>query len=92
MPYSLEEIVQIISIRSETESIEVGEDALVALGEIGARTSLRYAVQMLTPARIIAETSGRDSIVVSDVEEVDELFYDAKSSAKVLAASEGYLQ
>ncbi len=91
MPYSLEEIVQIISIRSETENIEVNEDALVALGEIGARTSLRYAVQMLTPARIIAETAGRDSIVNSDVEEVDELFYDAKSSAKVLAASEGYL-
>ena len=91
MPYSLEEIVQIISIRSETESIEVDENALVAMGEIGARTSLRYAVQMLTPARIIAETSGRDSILTADVEEVDELFYDAKSSAKVLAASEGYL-
>ena len=87
----MEEIVQIISIRSETESIEVDENALVAMGEIGARTSLRYAVQMLTPARIIAETSGRDSIVTADVEEVDELFYDAKSSAKVLAASEGYL-
>jgi RuvB-like protein 1 (pontin 52) len=91
MPYSLEEIVQIISIRSETESIEVDEDALVAMGEIGARTSLRYAVQMLTPARIIANTSGRDAISNGDVEEVDELFYDAKSSAKVLAASEGYL-
>ncbi len=91
MPYSLEEIVQIISIRSETESIEVEEDALVAMGEIGARTSLRYAVQMLTPARIIANTSGRDSISSGDVEEIDELFYDAKSSAKVLAASEGYL-
>jgi RuvB-like protein 1 (pontin 52) len=91
MPYSLEEIVQIISIRSETESIEVHEDALVALGEIGARTSLRYAVQMLTPSRIIAETCGRDSIITADVEEVDELFFDAKSSAKILAASEGYL-
>merc|ERR1711871_1887959 len=91
MPYSLEEIVQIISIRSETESIEVEEDALVAMGEIGARTSLRYAVQMLTPALIIANTSGRDSISSGDVEEIDELFYDAKSSAKVLAASEGYL-
>ncbi len=91
MPYSLEEIVQIISIRAETESIEVNAEALHALGEIGARTSLRYTVQMLTPARIIAETSGRETIQLEDVEEVDELFYDAKSSAKVLAASEGYL-
>ena len=91
MPYSLEEIVQIISIRAETESIQLDAEALHGMGEIGARTSLRYTVQMLTPARIIAETAGRDSIKLSDVEEVDELFYDAKSSAKVLAASEGYL-
>jgi RuvB-like protein 1 (pontin 52) len=91
MPYSLEEIVQIISIRAETESIELDAEALHGMGEIGARTSLRYTVQMLTPARIIAETAGRDSIKLCDVEEVDELFYDAKSSAKVLAASEGYL-
>ena len=61
------------------------------LGEIGARTSLRYAVQMLTPARIIAQTSGRDEILGVDVEEVDELFFDAKASAKLLAKSEGYL-
>jgi RuvB-like protein 1 (pontin 52) len=91
MPYSLEEIVQIISIRAETESIEVNEDALVAMGEIGSRTSLRYAVQLLTPARLIAQTSGRDKIIAADVEEIDELFYDAKASAKLLAKSEGYL-
>merc|ERR1711998_285009 len=41
MPYSLEEMVQIISIRAQTENIEVDEEALTELGEIGARTSLR---------------------------------------------------
>jgi RuvB-like protein 1 (pontin 52) len=91
MPYALEEMVQIVSIRAEAEKMEMEEDALTALGEIGARTSLRYAVQALTPARIIAETSGREIVNVTDVEEVDELFSDAKASAKVLAASEGYL-
>jgi RuvB-like protein 1 len=91
MPYSLEEMVQILSIRAETESLEVKEDALQILGEIGARTSLRYSVQMLTPARIIAQTAGREEILDVDVEEVDELFFDAKASAKLLARSEGYL-
>jgi RuvB-like protein 1 (pontin 52) len=91
MPYSLEEMVQILSIRAETESLQVKEEALQVLGEIGARTSLRYAVQILTPARIIAQTSGREEIVDADVEEVDELFFDAKASAKLLASSEGYL-
>lgn len=91
MPYSLEEMVQIIAIRAESESLEVDADALANMGEIGARTSLRYAVQMLTPARIIAETSGREIIKDIDIEVVDQLFYDAKASARLLARSEGYL-
>ena len=91
MPYSLEEMVQIIAIRAEAESLEIEDEALAALGEIGARTSLRYAVQALTPARIIAETSSRDGIKEVDIEVVDELFYDAKASARLLARSEGYL-
>lgn len=33
MPYSLEEMVQILSIRAETESLEVKEEALQILGE-----------------------------------------------------------
>ena len=37
-------------------------EALAALGQVGAQGSLRYAVQMLTPARILAETYGRDKV------------------------------
>jgi len=91
MPYSLEEIVQIMSIRAEVESIDIDDEALAALGEIGIRTSLRYAVQMLTPSRILAETNGQNSIGLADVEEVDDLFFDAKASAAILVQSEGYL-
>lgn len=91
MPYSLEEMIQIVSIRAETEGAVVDEEALALMGEIGARTSLRYAVQLLNPGKILAATSGREAINVSDVEEVDELFFDAKASAKLLAKSEGYL-
>merc|ERR1719409_2370886 len=35
MPYSLEEMVQILSIRSNTEDIKLNEEALTALSEIG---------------------------------------------------------
>jgi len=91
LPYSLEEMVQIIAIRGQAEDIEVEDEGLALLGEIGARTSLRYAVQMLTPAKILAETNGRDAISVGDIEEVDGLFYDAKASAEILSRSEGYL-
>ena len=44
MPYSLNEIVQILAIRCATESIEIEEDALAHLATIGDKTSLRYCV------------------------------------------------
>jgi RuvB-like protein 1 (pontin 52) len=93
MPYTLEEVVQIVAIRATTEGLAMSDEALAALGAVGSRTSLRYAVQLLTPARIIAGTQGRSSIDVGDVEEVDRLFSDAKESAKVLQAnSDKYLR
>lgn len=92
MPYSREEMMQIISIRASTETLEVEEEALDFMGEIGVKTSLRYAVQMLTPARIIGETSGRTKIKKEDIIEVDQLFFDGKASARLLAQSEGYMK
>jgi RuvB-like protein 1 (pontin 52) len=85
MPYTLEEIIQILAIRAATEGITVEEDALVKLGEIGERATLRFAVQLLTPSRILAATQGREAISVSDVNDVDSLFYDAKASSRILA-------
>merc|ERR1719453_1328336 len=93
MPYSVEEMVKILSIRAATEDLTLDESALARLGEIGQRTTLRYANQMLTPARILAQTNGKEEISQDDVEEIDELFYDAKASAKILQEQEAlYLQ
>ena len=91
MPYSLEEIIQILAIRGETEGIPIDSEALALMGEIGATTSLRYVVQMLAPARIVAASCGRDSISQSDVEEINDLFLDAKASSRMLVKAEGYL-
>jgi RuvB-like protein 1 (pontin 52) len=85
LPYSVDEITQVVTIRSHTEGLEIEEEALALLGEIGANTSLRYVVQLLTPASIMARTAGREIITRDDIEEIDSLFYDAKSSAKVLS-------
>ena len=90
MPYSLDEIVQILSIRASTESIEMQDDALAALGEIGGRTSLRYAVQLLTPSKVLAHTMGREAISAEDVNEINSLFFDAKQSARILAEQEDF--
>ncbi|CAI5726187.1 hypothetical protein KXD40_001955 [Peronospora effusa] len=91
MPYSVEEMVQIIKIRAEVEGIKLMDDAIVRLGEIGSQTSLRYSVQLLTPSRILAETQGRSEVSVDDIEETNDLFSDAKRSALALSQTEGYL-
>ena len=91
LPYNADEMVQILNIRASVEGIEVEESALRLLSDIGARTSLRYAVQMLTPSRIVAETSGRTAIAEDDVKDVDKLFLDGKASGKMLAGAEGYM-
>jgi len=93
MPYSLQEIVQILAIRAQVEGITVDEEAYAYLGEIGVRSTLRYAVQLLTPAKVVVNTNGREDINKEDIEEIDSLFYDAKASAKLLAEQKaGYLQ
>ena len=62
MPYTLEEIVKILTIRARTENIKVDREALAKLGSIGTSTSLRFAVQLLNPANIYAQTQGRTEI------------------------------
>lgn len=46
--------------------------------------SLRYALQLLTPASILAGLSGRKQIEEEDVSEMNELFLDAKTSAAMI--------
>ena len=86
-PYELEEMVQILAVRATTEKLQVEDEALNFLGSIATRTSLRYAVQLLTPSQIVAETLGRSRITVEDIQQVDELFLDGKSSGQRLAAA-----
>ncbi|XP_039249901.1 ruvB-like 1 [Styela clava] len=83
--YTYEEMVSIIGIRAKVEGIQVTEDGLQKLGEVGGKTSLRYVTQLLTPSSILARINGKDAITKEDVEEINELFFDAKSSAKILA-------
>lgn len=85
LPYNQEEIVQVLMIRCATESLQVEDEAIEALAEIGVNTSLRYAIQLLTPAAVMAKTVGRQTITLDDIKEMDALFYDAKSSAKILS-------
>ncbi|CAG9834982.1 unnamed protein product [Diabrotica balteata] len=85
IPYGRSDMEQILKLRATTEGLEIDHEAITSLGEIGAKATLRYAVQLLTPAHLTAKINGRNNILQSDIEEVGSLFLDAKASAKVLS-------
>jgi len=84
LPYTPSEIVQILAIRAQVEGLTIDEESLAFLGEIGERASLRHAVQLLSPASIVARTNGRDQVCKEDLEDVSTLFLDAKASGRLL--------
>lgn len=88
LPYSQEEMQQIIKIRAQTESITVNDESLQKLSEIGVKSTLRYAVQLLTPSSLLAKINAKESIGTEEIAEINELFFDAKASAKILAEQE----
>eukprot|EP01117_Protostelium_nocturnum_P006447 TRINITY_DN2323_c0_g1_i1.p1 TRINITY_DN2323_c0_g1~~TRINITY_DN2323_c0_g1_i1.p1 ORF type:complete len:459 (-),score=169.23 TRINITY_DN2323_c0_g1_i1:21-1397(-) len=84
LPYSLQEMMQILSIRASIEGINIDDEGIGHLGNIGTKTSLRYATQLLTPSNILAKMNGKTCITKDEVNEIQSLFLDAKSSSKML--------
>merc|ERR1712045_47778 len=93
LPYSEEEMTQIIKIRAATEGLQVEEEALNILSKVGSESTLRYAVQLLAPCAVTAKIAGKNSVEPVDIKDVGELFLDAKQSAKMLQDNaERYMQ
>lgn len=84
LPYGIEDMIEILRIRAKVEHIEITDQSLQALSEIGNISTLRYAVQLMTPANILARINGKDQIDEEEIEEVRDLFLDARSSANLL--------
>lgn len=52
--YNLEDLIKIMAIRANTEGIKMTAEALSYLGTVGHDCSLRYAVQLINPAFVLA--------------------------------------
>jgi RuvB-like protein 1 (pontin 52) len=50
-PYQADEIKKIVKIRASTEGVAITDGAIDKISEHGVRISLRYCLQLLTPAR-----------------------------------------
>ncbi|XP_045446252.1 ruvB-like helicase 1 [Melitaea cinxia] len=84
LPYNKAELLQILKLRATTEGIAIDDEALTALSDVGANSTLRYAAQLLTPAALAARADGAARISPQHVRAVHALFLDAKSSARIL--------
>jgi len=84
LPYAQEEMQHIIKIRANTEVISIEDSAIELLSEVAIKTTLRYAVQLLTPANLLAKINGKDKVESEEIQEVGGMFLDAKKSAKIL--------
>jgi RuvB-like protein 1 (pontin 52) len=84
-PYAPEEIKTIIRLRAKVEGLSITEPALNKVAEHGSKVSLRYALQLLTPASILSRVNGRPAgIEEADIAECEDLFLDAKRSAIIV--------
>ncbi|KAG9793244.1 RuvB-like helicase 1 [Exophiala dermatitidis] len=88
-PYNASEVQTIIRLRAKTEGLSITDAAVEKLSQHGTNVSLRYALQLLTPSSILAKVNGRQEIAPEDVAECEDLFIDARRSAKVVEAAEG---
>jgi len=83
-PYTRDELREIIRIRADEEEIPLTDDALEVLTDIAEKRSLRYAIQLMEPARIIAEKEGRTKVTAEDVKRVVGYFVDVRESVEYI--------
>jgi hypothetical protein len=57
-PYDGDEIKRIVRIRATTEGVQLTDAAVDKIAEHGVRISLRYCLQLLTPARYVPINKG----------------------------------
>lgn len=85
VPYSTNELKQILSVRCAEEQVMDMEDtALELLTRIAHESSLRYAIHLITISDLAARKQGRKSITLADIERSFNLFIDVERSTSRL--------
>ncbi|KIM40643.1 hypothetical protein M413DRAFT_446064 [Hebeloma cylindrosporum] len=77
-------------LRATVEGLKLGAGVTDRLAAQGESSSLRYVLQLLTPALILAQLAGRTQIELEDIGEMTDLFLDSKTSAFNLSKGPGF--
>ncbi|KAI9510692.1 RuvB-like helicase 1 [Russula earlei] len=88
--YTRDQVAKVVQLRANTEGLKLSEGVIDRLAAEGEKSSLRYAIQLLTPASILARLAGRDHIQTEDINEMNALFLDAKTSGSLFNQSGDY--
>jgi RuvB-like protein 1 (pontin 52) len=83
VPYTKDEQKMILKLKADVEEVSLDDNCLDHLAELGSKTTLRYAIQLLNPAKQLSQISG-GPITVDILTEASTLFYDVKHSAQML--------
>lgn len=91
--YAPDEMKQIIKIRCDEEDVTVDEEAMTELTNIATKSSLRYAIQLITTSNLIANRR-KDSkqVGLKDINHAYRLFLDEKRSSKFLEEFETHFK
>ncbi|ORC93659.1 putative ruvB-like DNA helicase [Trypanosoma theileri] len=87
-PYTEAELSKIINIRCEEEDVEMDEDAIALLTMLGKSTSLRYVLQLITTANLVAQKRRASTVSIHDIKKVYSLFIDLRRSVELLREHE----
>ncbi|MEM2214655.1 MAG: RuvB-like domain-containing protein [Candidatus Nezhaarchaeales archaeon] len=79
-----EDVRKILEIKALADGIELSPETLDMLTDIGVKRTLRYAAQLLQPAKVVAEISGSNVVRPEHVERVMRVYLDFRDSISYL--------
>jgi RuvB-like protein 2 len=90
-PYTATDMEQIIKIRCQEEDVELSADALTALATLATQTTLRYALNLISTAQVLARKRKSGIVDTEDVRKCYTYFLDEKRSTQWLKEQQGSL-
>ncbi|KAH9062753.1 TIP49 C-terminus-domain-containing protein [Lactarius vividus] len=90
-PYEEQDIQQIIQIRCEEEDVTLTAEALNVLTTMAMQTTLRYALNLISCAQVLARKRKAENVDVEDLRRAYTYFMDEKRSVQWLKEQQGSL-
>ncbi|RXW14775.1 hypothetical protein EST38_g11079 [Candolleomyces aberdarensis] len=90
-PYEENEIQQIIKIRCQEEDVQLTQEAVDVLTSMAKQTTLRYALNLISCAQIVAKKRKSEQVDVADLRRAYTYFMDEKRSVQWLKEQQGSL-